>query len=85
MATNTRTSSEASAKVDGTTVEVRRTTTVPPNVSVRHFDELDERVQQLLAEFDGDRTRVPVPDTVAETMVDDVVVVFTGYYRLKRR
>jgi hypothetical protein len=85
MATNTRTGGETPSAREGTAIEVRRIRTVPPNASVRHFDELEERTQQVLAELDGDRSLVPVAEEVAEGMVDDVVVVFTGYYRITRR
>ncbi|WP_327052153.1 hypothetical protein [Halomicrococcus gelatinilyticus] len=85
MATNTRTSSESPSTREGAAIEVRRTRTVPPKARVRHFDELGERTQQVLAELDGDRSVVPVAEEVAEEVVDDVVVVFTGYYRITRR
>jgi hypothetical protein len=83
MATNTRTSGKTPAHRETTAITVRRTETVPPDTRVCHFDELDEHTQQVLADLDGDRAVVPVSESVAQEMVDDVVVVFTGYYRVR--
>ena len=67
---------------EGRTLRVRPLNTVPPGVSVRHFDQLPERAQQLLADHEDERSIVVAPD-VASAFADEPAVVFTRYLRVE--
>jgi hypothetical protein len=67
---------------DGRTVRVRPATTLPAGAPVRHFDELSEEVQQLLADHDGSGSAAVTPE-VATELADEPVVVFSGYLRIE--
>ncbi len=67
---------------DGRTLRVRRTTTVPAGTPVRHFDELPDRAQQLLAEYD-ERATIAVTPEIASVFADEPVVVFSEYLRVE--
>ena len=67
---------------DGRTLRVRPTTTVPPGTPVRHFDELPDHAQQLLAEADK-RARITVTPEIASLFADEPVVVFSEYLRVE--
>ncbi|NHN59742.1 MULTISPECIES: hypothetical protein [Halorussus] len=67
---------------DGCTLHLRPTTGVSPGTPVRHFDELSDRAQQLLAETD-DRTHVAVTPDLAAEFADEPVVVFSEYLRVE--
>ncbi|WP_433623177.1 hypothetical protein [Halomicrococcus sp. NG-SE-24] len=84
MATNTTSSEAPTAAGKRRAVAVSRIDTVPPDARVRHFDELDERTQQVLADLDGEEALVPVAESVADE-IGDGVVVFTEYYRVDVR
>jgi hypothetical protein len=84
MSTNTTRSGASPVTGERRTIAVDRVETVPPDVRVRHFDELDERTQQVLADLDGEGALVHVPESGADD-VGDGVVVFTEYYRVDVR
>lgn len=67
---------------EGRTLRVRPLNTVPAGVSVRHFDQLPERAQQLLADHGAKASIVVGPD-VAATFADEPVVVFSRYLRVE--
>ena len=67
---------------DGRSVRVRPTTTLPAGAPVRHFDELPEEVQQLLADRDGGGTVAVTPE-IATALADEPVVVFSEYLRVE--
>lgn len=65
---------------DGSTVAPTRTDSVSEDARVRHYDELGEDAQRLLADVaDGDRTAGRAPE-----LADGDVVVYTAYYRIER-
>ncbi|USZ67554.1 hypothetical protein NGM10_12555 [Halorussus salilacus] len=68
---------------DARTLRVHPTTAAPPGTPVRHFDELPERAQQLLAER-PDRGTVAVSPELAATFANEPVVVFSEYLRVER-
>lgn len=67
---------------EGRTLRVRPLNTVPPGVPVRHFDQLPERGQQLLADHGSEASIVVAPD-VATAFADEPVVVFSRYLRVE--
>ena len=67
---------------DGRSLRLRPTTTVSSGTPVRHFDELSDRAQQLLAETD-DRTNVAVTPDLAAEFADEPVVVFSEYLKVE--
>ncbi|UPW01112.1 hypothetical protein M0R88_03180 [Halorussus gelatinilyticus] len=67
---------------DGRTVRVRPATALPADTPVRHYDELSEEVQQLLAEHDGGGSVAVTPEVAAE-LADEPVVVFSEYLRVE--
>lgn len=69
-------------KTDGRTLRIRSTADAPPGAPVRHFDELPERAQQLLAEYD-EQGRVVVTPEMASLFADEPVVVFSEYLRVE--
>jgi len=76
MATNTTSGSDAR------TLRVRPTDDVPPDRPVRHFDELPERAQQLLAERDDCGCLAVAPE-LASAFADEPVVVFSEYLSIE--
>ncbi|UPV75037.1 hypothetical protein M0R89_02970 [Halorussus limi] len=78
MASNTISGTES----DGRTVRVRPATTLPASAPVRHFDELSEEVQQLLADH-RDGGSVAVTPEVASELADEPSVVFSEYLRVE--
>ncbi|PSP55112.1 hypothetical protein BRC82_07290 [Halobacteriales archaeon QS_1_67_19] len=68
---------------DGHALRVRPTTGHQSGAPVRHFDQLPERAQQLLAERDGQGT-VPVAPETAALFSDEPVVVCSEYLRIER-
>ncbi|KTG09341.1 hypothetical protein AUR64_16305 [Haloprofundus marisrubri] len=67
------------AQSTNTTVAATRTDTVPAGARVRHFDELDERAQQMVvAAANGQLSNTA---SVPGLRSGDVVV-FTDYYRV---
>ena len=80
MASNTTSSVEAVLNRGAEALVIRRTDTVAPETRVRHFDELSETAQTLLAEFDGEE--MVVPSSRANDIDRDTTVVFTDYYRI---
>ncbi|WP_227353572.1 hypothetical protein [Haladaptatus salinisoli] len=64
------------------TLVVRRTDTVSPETRVRHFDELSDELQQVVAECDGEEAVVPTTRRLADEVTTDTTVVFTDYYRV---
>ncbi|GAA0227051.1 hypothetical protein ACFFQF_11415 [Haladaptatus pallidirubidus] len=82
MASNTTTSVDAVPSGGANSLVVRRTETVAPETRVRHFDELSEEAQTLLAKFDGEESVVPITQSLADDINSDTTVVFIDYYRL---
>ncbi|WP_137284925.1 hypothetical protein [Halorussus salinisoli] len=78
MSSNTTSGTDS----DWRTLRLRPTATVPAGAPVRHFDELPERAQQLLAEYDG-RGTVAVTPEIATLFADEPVVVFSEYLRVE--
>jgi hypothetical protein len=72
----------AGADRDGRTLCIRPASATPPRAPVRHFDELPERAQQLLADHDG-RGTVAVTPEIASLFADEPVVVFSEYLRVE--
>ena len=65
---------------DEPTVTLVRTDTVPEGARVRHYDELGEPAQRLLAAAEnGERAAGSAPG-----LADGDVVVYTDYYRIER-
>jgi hypothetical protein len=78
MSSNTTSGTDS----DWRTLRVRPTKTPPPGAPVRHFDELSERAQQLIADTDG-RADVTVTSDVAALFADEPVVVFSEYLQVE--
>ncbi|WP_276298849.1 hypothetical protein [Halorussus lipolyticus] len=55
---------------------------MPAGTPVRHFDELPDRAQQLLAEYD-ERATIAVTPEIASVFADEPVVVFSEYLRVE--
>ncbi|WP_458209581.1 hypothetical protein [Haladaptatus sp. NG-SE-30] len=83
MATNTTTSVGSAPTGDAKSLLVRRTETVAPEGQVHHFDELSDEFQQVLVEFDGEKSVVPITQQLADEVTADTTVVFTDYYRVE--
>ncbi|WP_132059615.1 hypothetical protein [Halorussus amylolyticus] len=77
MSLNTTSGADGNAR----TLRVRRTSHAAPGRPVRHFDELPERAQQLLAERNGRGTHVVSPE-LASVFADEPVVVFSEYLQI---
>ena len=77
---SSKTTSRADA--DAHALRVRPTSAAPPGVAVRHFDELPEGAQELLADRDG-RGTVAVSPELASVFADEPVVVFSEYLRVE--
>ena len=67
---------------DGRTLRIRPTSAAPPCAPVRHFDELPEHAQQLLADHD-ERGTVAVTPEMAALFADEPVIVFSEYLRVE--
>ncbi|WP_157971689.1 hypothetical protein [Halorussus litoreus] len=67
---------------DGRTLRVRPTESAPSGAPVRHFDELPEPAQQLVADYDG-RASVAVTPETAALFADEPVVVFSEYLQFE--
>jgi hypothetical protein len=78
MSSNTISGTES----DGRAVRVRLATTLPAGAPVRHFDELPEEVQQLLADRDGGDAVTVTPE-IATALADEPVIVFSEYLRVE--
>ncbi|MFC6989297.1 hypothetical protein ACFQJD_12330 [Haloplanus sp. GCM10025708] len=59
-------------------LRVSRTTAVPADARVRHFDELDDDSQQYLAAVESGETPAAMPTGLAS----GDVVVYTDYFRI---
>ena len=75
-------SSNTTSGADGRTLRVRRRTDVPAHAPVRHFDELSDRGQQLLADLDDGGTVAVTPET-ASAFAEEPVVVFSEYLHVE--
>ena len=70
-----------SLRETGRRIRLRRTGRIPPDATVRHYDELDDETQVAVTELAGR------PRTAPETgdLDDGDVVKFTDYYRVRAR
>ncbi|WP_135828288.1 hypothetical protein [Halorussus halobius] len=75
-------SSNTTPGTHGRTLRVRRRTDAPAHAPVRHFDELPERAQQLLADLDHPGTVAVTPET-ASAFAEEPVVVFSEYLHVE--
>lgn len=57
--------------------------TVPEEVSVHDFDQLDDDAQQYVVEFTRGETTVEPPDDVAAALASCELVKYTGYLRVQ--
>ena len=60
---------------------VQRTRRVPPDATVRHFDELSAREQERFLSLVD---RPSIGETTPPDCTEDEVVVYTDYYRVRR-
>jgi hypothetical protein len=70
-----------SLRETGRRVRVRRTGRIPPDASVRHYDELDEDAQIALRELAGRPRTAPAIDDLK----DGEFVKYTNYYQVRTR
>ena len=78
MSSNTTSGTDRDAR----TLRVRPTAAAPPGAPVRHFDELPERAQELLADY-SDMGSVAVTPEIASVFADEPVVVFSEYLQVE--
>ncbi len=70
-----------SLREQGRRTRLRRTGRIPPDAEVRHFDELGDGTQAVVAELAGRPLTAPEP----RDLDDGDVVKFTEYYEVRTR
>lgn len=77
MSSNTTSGADA----DGRLLTIRPSTSAPTTGPVRHFDELPERAQELVAKYEKQGS-IRVTPEVASLFADEPVIVFSEYLQV---